>query len=505
MKGLNRNIIRALLIGSYCMLIALVVYGISALFSYLNTGADRSSMLHTEIKKENLYQPKINWAPINNEGRKIDAQTLKTLEADYLNACYVKHIAYKTNTKTGLKDYYTDSARKNIEEIIDLNTDENIHIEATTLSHNPVLDFFSEDGQLAVITDKDVIEFKRVFKDEKLILETTEKSTYKLVFLLEDGFWRIRHMVAVTSESHKLKQEVSRNLGLHIKGINYYPKNTPWNMFGEAFDNNVISNDFKIIKNAGLNSIRIFIPYEDFGKESVLPEKLSKLKQVLDTAHKHNLKAIITLFDFYGDYSILDWTLNRKHAETVVSTFKNHEAIAAWDIKNEPNLDFEPRGKKNVLNWLQQMLQHVKSIDQTHPVTIGWSNVESATLLKDEVDFVSFHYYQDLDNLEASIKQLKKEIPNTTIVMQEFGMSSDFGLWNPLGNSEKSQATYYKKAQEIIAEYDLQYMSWTLYDFKNIPTKVTGSLPWRKNAQKHYGFINTDGNKKMAFDYISKR
>ena len=505
MKDLNRNIIRALLISSYCLLIALLVYGISALFSYLNTGADRSSMLNTEIKKANLYQPKVNWAPINNEGRKIDEQTLAAIEHDYLNAWYVKHIGYKSNSKTGLKDYYTDSARKNVEEIIDLNTTENIEVEATTLCHNPVLEFFSEDGQLAVITDKDVIEFKRVFRDGKLVLQTIEKSLYKLVLLLEDGFWRIRHKVKETSEMYTPKQEVLRNLDFQIKGINYYPKDTPWNMFGEAFYPSIIANDFKLIKEIGLNSIRIFIPYEDFGKENVLQEKLDKLKEVMDIAEKHNLKVLITLFDFYGDYRVLDWTLNRKHAETIVNQFKNHKALLGWDIKNEPNLDFQSRGEQNVLNWLQQMLQHVKSIDKKHPVTIGWSNLESASLLKHEVDFVSFHYYEDLKVLEEDIKKLKEEIPDKNIVMQEFGLSSDFGLWNPFGNSESSQASYYQKAQEIIAKHKLQYMAWTLYDFENIPTKVTGSLPWRKNAQKHYGFVDVEGNKKKAFEYISNR
>ena len=43
-------------------------------------------------------------------------------------------------------------------------------------------------------------------------------------------------------------------------------------------------------------------------------------------------------------------------------------------------------------------------------ITIGWSNTKSATILKDKVDFVSFHYYEDLEDYEKcaellSIKQ----------------------------------------------------------------------------------------------------
>lgn len=121
MVGLNKNILRTILIASYIMIIAFIIAGISSLFSYLNTGADRSKMLHTEITKEILYTPKITWGPLKNEGRKMDLENLKNLERDYLNAWYVKHITYKTNTTNGIPDYYTDHARLNIYETVGIN------------------------------------------------------------------------------------------------------------------------------------------------------------------------------------------------------------------------------------------------------------------------------------------------------------------------------------------------------------------------------------------------
>ena len=504
MVNVNKNILRSVLVLSYVILIGGIVYGISAVFSYLNTGADRSKMLHTEIKKVDQYLPKITWKPLNNEGRLMDAQTLSKLENDYLNAWYVKHIAYTTNTTEGLKDYYTDSARENLYNFIDLNTTEGIHIESTTLEHHPTLAFFSEDGQVAVITDENVVEYKRIFKEKKLVLETTEIATYKIVFLLEDGFWRIRHLVKEETAVYTPETKTVDTDSLAIKGINYYPRASPWDMFGDAFAKAVISKDFKIIKEAGLNSVRVFVQYEDFGKAAIDTTKLEKLKQTLDAAEANDLKVVLTLFDFYGDYSVLDWTLNQRHAETIVSTFKNHKAIAAWDIKNEPNLDFESRGKENVIAWLDKMIDLVKSVDDTHPVTIGWSNTQSASILKDKVDFVSFHYYEDLDALEATLQTMRAQIPNKTFVLQEFGVSSYDGIWNPFGSSEKEQASYHKKAQAIIAKNKLQYMSWTLYDFADIPKEVVGRLPWRKNKQKGFGFINKVGVKKEAFTYITQ-
>lgn len=502
--SITRKIIRTVLMAFYIMIVALVTLGIGALYSYLNTGADRSKMLHTEIKKADQYLPKIVWDSISNEGRLMDMQTLKKIENDYLDAWYVKLLAYNTNMTTGIEDYYTESARENIFNFINLNKEQKIHIEASTLMHHLALDFFSEDGQLAVLTDANVKQYNRIYKREAFVLETTETASYKVVLLLEDGFWRIRHLVkqaVVENQNTARYVDVS---GIDVKGINYYPKASPWDMFGEKFNINIVSKDFKIIKDAGLNTIRIFVPYEDFGKANVNTLKLNKLLQTLDAAEKNNLKVIVTLFDFYGDYSVLDWTLNERHAETIVEALKNHKALLAWDVKNEPNLDFKSRGKEKVVGWLKNMVGYVKSIDTLHAVTIGWSNTQSATLLKNNVDFVSFHYYEDLNLLPQKYKQLKTKIGDKAIVLGEYGMSSYRGLWKPFGNSEKTQAEYHKKVQEVIAKNNIPFISWTLYDFAEIPKEVVGRLPWRKRVQEHFGFINQNGETKPAFKYISK-
>ena len=503
MVGLNKNILRISLMLSYILIITLIVYGISALYSYLNTGADRSTMLHTEIKNIDQYLPKIEWATLANEGRHMDTQTLSDIEHDYIDAWYVKHLAYKTNLTQGINDYYTESARENMFDIIDLNRAAGTTIEATSLEHHPILEFFSEDGQLVVITDNNVVEYKRIYKAGILVLETTELSSYKLILLLEDGFWRIRHMVKLKAQPYKNEIVNTPVKNLNIQGINYYPQATPWNMFGNEFNARIISKDFKIIKEAGLNSIRVFVPYDDFGKANVSEEKLKKLIQILDIANTNDLKVIITLFDFYGDYSVLDWTLNQRHTESIVSALKNHKALLAWDIKNEPNLDFKTRGKNNVIAWLSSMIDLIKSMDTEHPVTIGWSDAQSAVILKDKLDFISFHYYENLNDLEQTFQELKTIVLDKPVAITEFGISSYKGFWNFFGSSEEAQAEYHKKAQDLLKVNNIQYMSWTLYDFIDIPNEVTGRLPWRKKAQKYFGFIDKNNNQKKAFKYLS--
>ena len=502
--SIHKNILKISLFVVYISVTLLVVFGLSAVFTYLNTGADRNLMLHNKIHETVHYQPEIIWDISNTEGREMSNTTLQNLEKDYLNAWYVKQVAFEKNTDKGLKDYYTKSALATIKNSINTNTKNKISIQGTSTNHHPSVDFFSEDGQLVVLTDKEVKEYKRIYKNNILQLETTEVNTYQILLLLEDGFWRIRQILRIEPTKISNNQVHLTQLNQNIKGINYYPQDTPWDMFGEDFNEKIINQDFNIIQKAGLNTIRVFIPYEDFGKSEVKAEKLEKLSTVLNLAVKNNLKVIITLFDFYGDYQVLDWTLNNKHATKIINHCKEHPALLAWDLKNEPNLDFESRGKENVLAWLKQMIYHVKSIDRTHPVTIGWSNTKSATYLKDMLDFVSFHYYEDLQQLEKAYQQLEKDIPNKKIVLGEYGISSYRGLWNPFGNSEEDQAEYHQQFQKIASKNKIPFISWTLYDFKKIPKEVVGQLPWRKYNQKHFGFINQTGERKASFQYISK-
>ncbi|WP_025741607.1 cellulase family glycosylhydrolase [Aquimarina pacifica] len=512
----NRNIYRSFIIISFIGLVIVMLFGIGQALSYLNTGADRTAMLHLTLNKKPVYFPKTSWNDTINPGRPIEKQTLLDIKRDYLNAWYVRNIAYQMNTIDGVADYFTKSARKNIYKTMLFNKKENVTIHGTTINHNLHLDFYSADGQLVVISDIGVKEYQRTYKEDVVLVENKTRSNYQVMLMLEDGFWRIRHMVKknkneILDSTQRLSTQakvVGDNIYVdekefQIKGINYYPQQTPWDMFGDYFDTTVIQKDFEIIKKAGLNTIRIFVSYEDFGKETVNSTKVNRLQQVLSSAEKAGIKVIVTLFDFYGEYSVLNWTLTHRHAEQIIRSLKDHKAILAWDIKNEPNLDFDSRGKENVLSWLDEMIDQIRVFDPNHLITIGWSDPESAALLKDKVDFVSFHYYREQQDFENVYNKLTEKI-DKPLVLQEFGISSNRSLLNPFGYSEKGQAIYHQKFQENIQKRDIHYLSWTLYDFIKIPNDVSGSLPWRKQKQKYFGFIDASGNKKPAFEFISE-
>lgn len=511
----NRNIYKAAFVLSFILISIFTMLGIGRVLDYLNTGASRAGMLHLETESEDVYLPKVSWTNLANPAREMEKNTLGKLERDYLFSWYVKNNALEKNNLQGIADYYTQNTRYNLYRTVNYNKAHDITIENTTLKHFPDLEFYSEDGQLVVFKDRNVIEYQKIYQNKKLLSIVQDTASYQVMMLLEDGFWRVRHLLKMEAEPfakdtikpHPIytvsKNKILKNNKPYtIKGINYYPKNSAWDTFGERFDKDTIAQDFDIIKKANLNTIRIFIQYGDFGKAVVVPEKMAKLKTFLDLAEAKELAVIVTLFDFYSDYTLESWTLTHRHAENIVSTFRDHKAILAWDLKNEPNLDFENRDKGNVLAWLEHMTTVIRENDPNHLLTIGWSNSVEATNLSDKVDFISYHFYNDITHVEYETNKLMKTTKKP-VVIEEFGIPSYGGVWNFWESSIQKQAAYHKKIQTYFKKNDYSFMSWTLYDFPQVPDQVAGRWPWQKYRQKKFGFIDEKGINKPAFKYIS--
>ena len=494
----NKRVSRAFVLLLFVLVNAGILFGIAQVIAYLNTGATREGMLQLDRAELSSYMPEVSWDTLANSKLNMTAAQIEKIEKDYLAAWFSRSRVLYSNDMSEVGTYHTQTAKEELANIVGGNLNNNVNQISTTLEHHLTLEFFSIDGTLAVLTDKNVKSYNRVFVEDALLTEGAENASFHVVLLLEDGFWRIRHIEKTFVE--KTSSNLKNNVGLSskLKGFNYYPKDSAWDTFGASFSEQTITADFDQIRALGMNTVRIFIGYEDFGKEYVSPTKLKKLVQLMDMAERADLKVIITLFDLYGDYSVFRWTANSTHLRTVVETIKDHKALQAWDIKNEPDLDFQNRGESLVMAWLSEMVYSIKKIDTTHPVTIGWSNAKQAMRLKKEVDFISFHYYDEIETLPNALNKLK-ESTQKPIVLQEIGRSSYKGIWNPFGQSEEHQRDYIDAFLQIQNETNLSYLMWTLHDFPQIPNSVVGRLPWRKARQKKFGVLNTDGQPKKVY------
>ena len=498
----NKLIYRSCILLVFLAINGLILFGISQILAYLNTGADTSKLLHIGTALKTDYTPQLQWTSIENPGRPLETYTQEKITRDYLDAWYVRQRAFNGGDRSGIEDHYTASSRQKLYTLLDENNAQDIRIESTTLSHHLSLEFYSADGTLAVLTDHTLKRYQRVFKNDFLQYQGTAIGDYRVVLLLENGVWRIRHIQQLAQQAIPKISSPAFTPQQPIAGINYYPQDAPWDTFGKSYTTARTQQDFALIKELHLNTIRIFVGYDDFGKGQVKAEKLERLLDLLDQAQTADLQVIVTLFDFYGNYDLIDWTATQQHLLHIVNAIKTHPALYAWDIKNEPDLDFDSRSQSLVTAWLSEMIYILKTEDTVHPVTIGWSSPERALVLEDHVDYVSFHYYKDLQDLPAAYAAIQSQT-DKALVLEEFGRSANRGLWNPMGYSRKQQASYYADFFNTV-DRPTHFLSWTLYDFEAIPDQVAGRLPWRKAKQRYFGLIGVDGGRNEAFRVIEE-
>jgi hypothetical protein len=500
----------------------LVIGFFSNVLAYFGTGADRSTALNIPPNLPETHVPKVNWLADDPEtGRKMEENTRNEIIRDYIRGWYQQHLSYASNETIGLKEYFTPSALPKVKRGIEKLKSKDFTLQQTDLEHNIKLHFYSADGQIVSFTDKQLVLKQRLYNKKKgnKIYAGESANDYNVVMLLDDGYWRIKNIVrkpptpvkADTMIANKDsmvqvkgKQFMYLNRPFFSKGVNYYPQKTPWSFFWTNYDSKIINKDFVLTKALGFNTIRIFINFQDFNKGNVPAERLSQLENLLDTAQSHQLKVIVTLFDFLGDYSLLNFTASDRQLETLLTKFRNHKAILAWDLKNEPDLDYNHHDKDDVKEWLVWMLKKAKIYDPNHLFTIGWAFPQDVDFLSNEVDFISFHSYKSLEILSADIDEMQKKGFGKPLMLEEFGLSTYKGFWAPTGKSEADQAEYFSKVKANLKQKgNISYLVWTLYDFSEVPSAVVGKMPWRKLPQKGFGLIKVDGTVKQGAKVLS--
>lgn len=486
-------------------------YGTSQVIVFFKTGSEQSNIiLHANEQVSEFYRPKHTWFDQGeNEGRPVEELTYEKVSADYLASCYYQNKAFEEGPNEGLEDYFTINTRNHIRELINTYKQSDQHMQSTTIEHHSKINFYSEDGTLLTMEDQ-VISYTEILQSDQSISYSYDTASFEVMLLLEDNFWRIRHKVRKRNKLNHVKDEIktkalinidkeSTKLPNQIKGMNYYPQANPWQKMWENFDPVILDEDFKQIHQLGFNTIRIFVQYDHFGKANVYDSELEKLKKLMDIAEKHELKVIVTLFDFFLDYAIAHWTIADRHAEIITTSLATHPALLAWDIKNEPDLDYENHGKREVNRWLDFMIKRLRRYDPQTILTIGWSQIEEAHQFEGSLDLLSFHYYRDALKLKNEIEKLSVEKP---LFIGETGKHTFQKWWYPYSQSEEYQYQYYQQLFEILNAKNMHYATWTLYDFTKVPANVAGKWPWQRQPQRAYGLIDKSGNKKKSLQLI---
>ena len=270
----------------YSALLCLLIVGISRLLAFTNQGADRGTLLHVPLP-EHTVMPDIELVKDGNEGSVVTSYVMDQVIIDYINARDAQARARVTNNTTYLQDHFTDEMVTKWIPHFSENAEKGINEQSSTLAHNIDITFFSLDESVIGFTDRGVVEYHRLYQDETLISSWIDTSDYQVICVLEDARWRIRQIKEIkknTTIQNDLTQANSLSTS-DLKGINYYPAQSPWNLLDAAINDEDYVKDMSRIKELGCNSLKIFLQYEEFGKENVSIEKINHLLHFLDIVH----------------------------------------------------------------------------------------------------------------------------------------------------------------------------------------------------------------------------
>lgn len=288
-----------------------------------------------------------------------------------------------------------------------------------------------------------------------------------------------------------------------IKGICYHP--VPKGS-GNQRDFGNLTQDLALMKEAGINTIRVYAPIEE--------------KEVLDEIDEAGIKVIIGFgYNQGGKNDIVSGTFI-----DYINTYKNHNAILMWELGNEYN--YHPEWFDGHLkNWYKAMNDAANLIhqnDTSHPVTTAHGDLPDtlALTMSPNIDVWGMNVYRSV-RPETIFKEWK-EVSDKPMYLSETGADSYMQVANEgyeQGVNEKAQAD----ATEIIlkATFDGQDIcsGVTLFSFTdgwwkagNNDVQDTGGtapnstgVPFDGSPNEEYwGIVDIDRNKKEVFSVVKK-
>jgi endo-1,4-beta-mannosidase len=220
-------------------------------------------------------------------------------------------------------------------------------------------------------------------------------------------------------------------------GVNYWPARTAMGWW-KQFDAAEVAVDFERIAGSGLDSVRVFLTWEDFqpAPDTVDHAMLERLVTVADLAGELGLALVPTLFT--GHMSGVNWIpawalsgsdgddrfrvvsggtvvrsgLRNWYTDAVVAdaqallaaeaaaALSGHEALWAWDLGNENSNCVRPPDRAAADGWLVRIASAIRTADNTALVTVGlhMEDLEEDRLLgpheaSSVCDFLCMHGY----------------------------------------------------------------------------------------------------------------
>ncbi len=201
-----------------------------------------------------------------------------------------------------------------------------------------------------------------------------------------------------------------------IRGINYYPAQTPWGGLWTSTPVDVIERDMALMASFHVNAVRTFLPCPAGTQAAKLtdadgnasPAYVEKIERFLRAAWRRGIRTIFC-FDF-DDKTLAqaDGALWRTLIRAVIGRYRADGRVLMWDLMNEPEGHQWSAASRA---YLTSAMPYVKELDERHLTTvgIGWEIERLAELGLPDV--LQYHEYAPKQELfEHGIERVGKTI-----------------------------------------------------------------------------------------------
>jgi exo-beta-1,3-glucanase (GH17 family) len=289
-----------------------------------------------------------------------------------------------------------------------------------------------------------------------------------------------------------------------IKGVCYHPVPKGSENY-RSF--NKLSQDLALMKEAGINTIRVYEPIDDL--------------EVLNQINNAGIKVIIGFgYDQGGKNDIVSGTFLN-----YIKKYKEHNAILMWELGNEYN--YHPEwfngDIKNWYNIMNKAAALIHEMDTKHPVTTAHGDLPDALALEmgSNIDLWGMNVYR-WDNPETIYKEWQV-ISNKPMYLSEAGADSFMSTAkNGYEQGENQQAQADANANildDVFANTNIG-SGVTLFSFLDgwwkagnpnqqdiggIAPNSTGVPYDGVTNEEYWGIVDIERNKKKTYAVVKKK
>lgn len=319
-------------------------------------------------------------------------------------------------------------------------------------------------------------------------------------------------LILVSCESHSQTDKVDiseRQLLVNgkqyiIKGICYHPVPKGSENY-RSFE--TLSQDIALMKEAGINTIRVYEPIVE--------------KEVLDELEEAGIKVIIGFgYNQNGVYDIVSGSYL-----DYVKKYKEHKAILMWELGNEYN--YHPEWfQGDIKNWYNEMnaaAAEIRKADANHPVTTAQGDLPDALALSlaPNIDVWGMNVYR-WDNPESIFNEWKK-LSEKPMYLSEAGGDSFMKIAKDgysQGENQEAQADANANILDAVFRNTDICAGVTLFSFTDGWWKAGnpdvqdegGSAPNSTGVpydgtpnEEYWGIVDIDRNKKKTFEVVKQK